>query len=301
VPSGPESPGYDMNASEELTMNDDTGGRRRLRRMRPPCPGRGRRPLRRRVISAQAGWLVLLVAAAALALAACSGTSNTPQVASLGTSSGPGSNTAPASGGATSSRSTSDNLPGNVTSLLNQWAVCERSNGDPQQAVPTVDANGVIYITIPQRAQYAGDIHDLTGTCTQYLAQAQNELRAANPVAPAPGNAEFLKWVNCVRANGVPDYPYPTGDTTNFQGSGVDPNSPLVARVSQLCGKKLGLPTWWVNGTPTPGALEVHTAGQSVNRTAPACFFQKVDPCSGEITKSPGSGSGNGPGAAVNG
>jgi hypothetical protein len=289
-----------MNASEELTMNDDTGGRRRLRRMRPPCTGRGRQSLRRRVISAQAGRLVLLVAAAALALAACSGTSNTPQVASLGTSSGPGSNAAPASGGATS-RNTSDNLPGNVTSLLNQWAVCERSNGDPQQAVPTVDANGVIYITIPQRAQYAGDIHDLTGTCTQYLAQAQNELRAANPVAPAPEGAEFLKWVNCVRANGVPDYPYPTGDTTNFQGSGVNPNSPLVARVSQLCGKKLGLPTWWVNGTPTPGALEVHTAGQSVNRTAPACFFQKVDPCSGEITKSPGSGSSNAPGAGVNG
>jgi hypothetical protein len=289
-----------MDAREELKMNDDTGGRRRLRRMRPPCTGRGRQPRRRRVISAQAGWLVLLAAAAALALTACSGTSHTPQVASLGTSSGPGSNTAPASGGATS-RSTSDKLPGNVTSLLNQWAVCERSNGDPQQAVPTVDANGVIYLTIPQRAQYAGDIHDLTGTCTQYLAQAQNELRAANPVAPAPGNAEFLKWVNCVRANGVPDYPYPTGDTTNFQGSGVDPNSPLVARVGQLCGKKLGLPTWWVNGTPTPGALEVHTAGQSVNRTAPACFFQKVDPCSGDITKSPGSGASNGPGAAVNG
>jgi hypothetical protein len=289
-----------MDTCEELKMNDDTGGRRRLRRMWPPCPARGRRPVRRRVISAQAGWLTVLVATATLALAACSGTSTTPQVASLGTGSGPGSNTAPASGGATS-RSTSDSLPGNVTSLLNQWAVCERSNGDPQQTVPTVDANGVIYITIPQRAQYAGDIHELTGTCTQYLAQAQNELRAANPVAASPDNAEFLKWVNCVRANGVPDYPYPTGDTTNFQGSGVDPNSPLVERVSQLCGRKLGLPTWWVNGTPTPGAVEVHTAGQPVNRTAPACFFRKVDPCSGDITKSPGSGSSNGSGAAVNG
>jgi hypothetical protein len=289
-----------MDAREEFTMNDETGGRRRFRRMRPPGTGRGRRPLRRRVISGQAGGLPVLVAAAALALAACSGTSTTPQVASLGTSSGPGSNTAPASGGATS-RSTSDSLPGNVTSLLNQWAACERSNGDPQQTVPSVDANGVIYITIPQRAQYAGDIHELTGTCTQYLAQAQNELRAANPVAPAPEGAEFLKWVNCVRANGVPDYPYPTGDSTNFQGSGVDPDSPLVERVGQLCGKKLGLPTWWVNGTPTPGALEVHTAGEPVNPTAPTCFFQKVDPCSGDSTKSPGSGSGNGPGAAVNG
>jgi hypothetical protein len=284
-------------------MNDDTGGRRRLRRTWPPCTGRGTRPLRPRVISRQAGWLAVLAAAAALALAACSGASATPQVASLGTSPGPGDGTAAASGGATSG-STPASLPGNVTSLLNQWGACERSNGNPQQADPTVDANGVIWVIVPQGAQLIGNLHEVAGTCSQYLAQAQNELRAANPVQPPPQGAENLKWVNCVRANGVPDYPYPTGDTTNFNGSGVNPDSPNVVRVGTMCAKKLGLSTYWVNGSYRPGSIEVRTAGMPLNPTPPACIYQKVDPCSGEITKTPSPGSSvpsTGPGAGFNG
>jgi hypothetical protein len=236
------------------------------------------------------GALTVLAAAAALALAACSGGSSIPQVASLGTSA------SPATGSGTSGGSTpATQPPGNVTRLVNEWAACERSHGDPDQADPTIDAAGVIHITIPQGAQPTGDIHELTGTCSDYLATAQNELRAANPVAPPPDQTEYLKYVSCMRANGVPDYPDPKGDTTNFQGSGVDPDSPSFEKANQLCGKKLGLPAWWVNGTDTPGSIEVHTAGQPVNPTAPACFFQKVDPCSGDITQAPGSGSSNGP------
>jgi hypothetical protein len=255
-------------------------GRRRDRRRRH------RRP----------GALVVLVAAASLALAACSSGSSTPHVASLGTStsSGTGSGTSGESTPATQSA-------GDPSRLVDEWADCERSHGDPGQADPTIDAFGVIHITIPQRAVPAGDIHELTGACSEYLAAAQNELRAANPAAPAPDQAELLKYVSCMRANGVPNYPYPTGDTTDFIGSGVDPNSPSVEKVSQLCGKKLGLPAWWVNGTDTPGSIEVHTAGFNPNATAPACVFAK-NPCSGAVT-APGSngGSGGNSGSGANG
>jgi hypothetical protein len=92
-----------------------------------------------------------------------------------------------------------------------------------------------------------------------------------------------------MRANGVPDYPYPTGDTTNFIGSGVDPDSPSVEKVNQLCGKKLGLPAWWINGTDTPGSIEVHTAGRNPDATPPACAFAK-NPCSGTVTVPAGNG-----------
>ena len=226
---------------------------------------------------------------AALTLAACSSGSSAPQVASLGTSASPGTSANPGTSNGASAGSAV--LPGNVTPLLNEWAACERTHGDPDQADPAVSASGVIYITIPEGAQPAGNLHERTGNCSQYVAEAANELRAANPVAPPPDQAEYLKYVSCMRANGVPDYPYPDGDQTNFNGTGVDPNSPSVERVNQLCGKKLGLPAWWVNGTDTPGEIEVNTAGMNPNRTPPACFYVKNNPCSGLVTV-PGGNSG---------
>jgi hypothetical protein len=253
----------------------------------------------------RAGALAILVAAAALALAACSGSgSSSPQVASLGASSGPGTTSSPGTSGdpgtstspgtssGTGGGATRATIAGNVTPLLNEWAACERSHGDPDQADPTVSADGVIYILIPQGAQPAGDLHERTGTCSQYVAEAANELRAANPVAPPPDQAEYLKYVGCMRSNGVPDYPYPDGDQTNFYGTGVDPNSPAVERVNQLCGKKLGLPTWWINGTSTPGDVEVSTAGMGHPSPRP-CFYYKTNPCPGLVTVpggNPGSG-----------
>jgi hypothetical protein len=218
------------------------------------------------------GALAILAAAAALALAACSGAA-APQVASLGTSpgtsSGPGTSASTSIPGASSSPGTTNSssggtratIAGNVTSLLNEWAACERSHGDPNQTDPTVSAGGVIYIYVPKNAQPAGDLHERTGTCSQYVAEAANELRAANPVAPPPDQAELLKYVACMRANGVPNYPYPDGDQTNFNGTGVDPDSPAVVRVNDLCGKKIGAPAWWINGTDTPGDIEVRTVG----------------------------------------
>jgi hypothetical protein len=63
-----------------------------------------------------------------------------------------------------------------------------------------------------------------------------------------------------MRANGVPNYPYPSGPDdreTNFNGTGVNPDSPQVQRVSDVCGKKLGLPAWWTNGWGPPGDISV--------------------------------------------
>ena len=249
------------------------------------------------------GALAILVAAAAVALAACSSGSGTPQVASLGTSSDPGTSTSPGTGSGTSGGGTPATQPASgPTLLVDEWAACERSHGDPDQADPTIDANGAIHITIPQGAQPAGNLHERTGTCGEYLAAAQNQLRAANPVAPPPDQSEYVKYVACMRANGVPGYPYPTGDQTTFIGTGVDPDSPSVERVNQLCGKKIGAPAWWINGTDTPGSIEVHTAGINPDATPPACIFAKVNPCSGTVTVPAGSGvPGTSSGSGVNG
>jgi hypothetical protein len=241
------------------------------------------------------------LALATLAVAGCSSSgSSPPQVASLGTSSGPGTSTSadpatsasPGSSSGTSGGGARATIAGNVTPLLNEWAACKRSHGDPDQSDPTVSADGVIYITIPKGAQPVGNLHERSGTCSQYVAQAANELRAANPVAPPPGQSEYLKYVACMRANGVPNFPYPNGDQTNFNGTGVDPNSPAVVRVNDLCGKKIGAPTWWINGTDTPGDIEVHTAGVHYPLPESSCAVAK-NGCPGLVTV-PGSGSGSG-------
>ena len=216
---------------------------------------------------------ILVVAAlAALALAGCSSSgSSAPPVASLATSacpatstsSDPGTTASPGTSSGTSGGGTHATIAGNVTPLLNEWAACERSHGDPDQSDPTVSAAGVIYIQVPKGAQPAGDLHTRTGTCSQYVAQAANELRAANPVAPPPDQAEILKYTACMRANGVPNYPYPSpnSDQLNFNAAGVNPNSPAFVRANELCGKKIGAPSWWINGTNVPGNVEVTTAG----------------------------------------
>ena len=265
--------------------------------MKGNAESNARRPGRRQGMTRmelRPGALAILAAAAALALAACSGTAAAPQVASLGTSpaTSPGTSSDPGTSASTSSSpgttstssgGTQATIAGNVTPLLNEWAACERSHGDPDQADPTVSADGVIYILIPKNAQPAGDLHERTGTCSQYVAQAANELKAANPVAPPPDQAELLKYVACMRANGVPNYPYPDGDQTTFNGTGVDPDSPAVERVNQLCGKKIGAPAYWINGTSTPGDIEVGTAGVHYPLPQSSCAIAK-NGCSGSGT-----------------
>ena len=94
----------------------------------------------------RSGGMAAVAAAAAIGLAACGGSSS-PHVASLGNSSG------------NASASTTTTLPkGNPTQLLDEWASCMRSHGDPDQVDPTIDANEVIHITFPADASGNGPV-----------------------------------------------------------------------------------------------------------------------------------------------
>jgi hypothetical protein len=195
--------------------------------------------------------LAVLAVAAAIGLAACGGGHSTPHVANLGTSTTLGTTSGSGSSATTVAK-------GDPTRLLDEWATCMHSHGDPNQADPTVDAYGVINVTIPADAQsLSHEVHAGADPCDSYLAAAQAALRAANPVAPPPDQAALIKYVECMRANGVPNYPYPNGNSTNFNGTGVDPNSPQVQNVNKVCGQKLHLPGWWVAGTGPPGDVVV--------------------------------------------
>jgi hypothetical protein len=196
------------------------------------------------------GGLAVLVAAA-IGLAACGSGASTPQVASLGTSSGGGD-----SGGGSSTAGSS----GNATQLVDEWAACVRTHGDPSQADPVIDSAGDIEITMrnvsPEQSQEA---HDSSGPCGHYLAEASSVLRNGQPPPQGPSQAQLVKYAECMRANGVPDYPDPgTNGTTSFRNTGVDPNSPSVQKAGKVCAKKTGMPATY-SGATEPGVVQVRS------------------------------------------
>jgi hypothetical protein len=238
--------------------------------------------------------LAAVVVLAAIGLAACGG-STTPQVASLPTTISDGS--VPTAAIVSAGSSGNDSRPkGNPTALLDAWANCMHSHGDPNQADPTVDAYGVINVTIPSDAQaLSGEVHAGADPCNRYMAAAQGALRAANPVAPPPDQTELVKYVNCMRANGIPNYPYPTGNETNFNGTGVDPTSPAVMNVNKVCGKKLDLPGWWISGNGPPGDVVVTSGGPNGGPPPDAASSGRTRPApSGNRATAPQPGSGVG-------
>jgi hypothetical protein len=240
--------------------NDDSSESVDGRVWRPHAKRRDLTPMYRR-----SGGLAVLVTAAAIGLAACGG-SGSPTVASLPTvaspgksSEGDGSSTTNGSRGSTATKL----AKGDPTRLVDEWATCMHTHGDPNQADPIIDAYGVINVTIPGDGagvqELSGAIHGGTDPCNRYMAAAQSALQAADPVAPPPNQSQLLKYVSCMRANGVPKYPYPTGtgDETNFLAAGVDPNSPLFINANKVCGKQIGAPGWWISGTGPPGDVSV--------------------------------------------
>ncbi len=202
------------------------------------------------------GGLALLAVSTAIVLVACGG-SKSPSVATIATTSTPttagGSNSA--NGVGSSAIRTSK---GDANGLLVEWAACMRRNSDPDQADPTIDNHSGINITIPVSAPetLSNEVHGGIAPCNQFLAAASSALRAAHPAPPPPSdNATGVKYAACMRANGVPTYPDPTGSRTNLNG--IDMNSPFFISANKLCGKQIGAPAWWINGWGPPGNISV--------------------------------------------
>jgi hypothetical protein len=190
-----------------------------------------------------------LAVAAAIGLAACSGTS-APHVASLGTSN--------ISGVATSTTTVPTGSP---AQLLDEWASCMRGHGDPNQVDPTVDATKVIQVTLP--AGYAGGLHG--GMCGAYLGAAQTALGGGAQTGSS-NEATALKFAQCMRANGVSDYPDPTGNSNSgtihaSTGSDLNPANPTFQAASTLCTSKTGYQSKFSSGTPQPGSINLNMAG----------------------------------------
>lgn len=205
------------------------------------------------------GGLAVLVAAATIGLAACSGDSSTPHVASLGTSS-----SSDGSGNSSTARPT-----GNPTQLLDEWASCMRGHGDPGQADPVIDANKVIHITLPRGVNLKGQEGArarFLAPCEAYLTAAAAALRGG-PAPPPPAQAQLDEYSACMRANGVPNFPDLTENSDGMvhlgfsPGSGLNADSPTFQRADKLCAKKNGVRGIGGTGAPQPGEITYGNSG----------------------------------------
>jgi hypothetical protein len=219
------------------------------------------------------GGLAVLVAAAAIGLAACGGGPSSPQVASLGNSSGSSASSGNGSG------SSATTPKGNPTQLLDEWAACMRSHGDPGQADPTVTASKLIDISMPAAVpggfngtNQGGQGNSGPGQfCRAYLGAAQTALRVGQPSRKPPSTAEALKFSECMQANGIPDFPDPVagqGISLNVGAGGdLNYNSPTFQKINNLCVQKTGVQGLPGGGTPPAGTIELdgELPGQGAN------------------------------------
>jgi hypothetical protein len=240
-------------------MKDNEGRRSRVR-----GDARGARGSRRDRTGPylRSGAFAVLATTAAIGVAACgTGGTTSPHVASLRDSS-------PHSG----SHGTTTTAPkaGNPTQLMDEWATCMRTNGDPNQTDPTIDAYGVINITMRDVSQaVASEAHGSSGPCSQYELAAENALREGRQYQP-PDQNQMVQYTDCMRTHGVPKYPDPGADgKTDFNGTGVDPNSPFVENANKVCGKQINAPAWWIAGTGPPGDVSVESCSGVPNCQLP--------------------------------
>jgi hypothetical protein len=159
-------------------------------------------------------WM-LLVAGLAVSLALVA--------AGCGGSDGPDADSASASGGSSSSSDVNDQLA--------EFSQCMRENGVPnfpdQRAV-----NGQIQLSLPPDVDpNSPQFQEALQTC-----QSLSPLQQNGGGAPSTEEQEqILRFVECMRENGVPDFPDPTTGGGVIIGGGIDPNSPQFQQAMQAC------------------------------------------------------------------
>lgn len=213
--------------------------------------------------------LLVLFVAASFGLAACGG-SDSPHVAHLGQS----------GGGGGIDRTTTTASDASATTLLNEWATCMRAHGDPNQADPTIDANSDIEVN--WNPAITGGIYGTNKGgvgnagpgqyCRSYLYAAQRDLGGGQQPSP-PDQATLLRYAECMRAEGIADFPDPLNGTLslNMGASGdLDPNSPAYQNATKLCTERTGAHVPGAGGTPPPGLILIDGAGPAANTAASA-------------------------------
>jgi hypothetical protein len=182
--------------------------------------------------------------------------------------------------GCGSSASNSSNDPDSAQSSAQSsgilFAGCMRSHGVPNFPDPKSGTGGGLQI---QSSQRNGQGQTMTVNGVPVSAPAfqsamkvcQKDMPKAKPIAGGLTQlrANALKYGECMRANGVPNFPDPTvrggsGGAVSVQmnGAGINPQSPAVEAAQKKCHSIMGLPGGGPGAAPSPSS-QVPSGGSS--------------------------------------
>ena len=210
---------------------------------------------------------VLCVVSASLLLAACGGSSSpSAGVAHIGTTSS--SSPSSASGGSSGGTPESGETSASAQRKMVEFAQCMRTHGEPEFPEPS---EGGIRIENhnghgpnPESSQFQA----AEKACSKY---------APSKVAPSPAQQakmqeQALKFSECMRHNGVPNFPDPkfSGGATRVTlkaggAGGLDPSSPQFRAAQKACQSDLSFkpgrgPAGSVHAGAGPGRSSEQTA-----------------------------------------
>jgi hypothetical protein len=121
---------------------------------------------------------------------------------------------------------------GNSTKAV-KYAECMRKNGVPE--FPDPDANGRVRLMGKK-----GSGLDPESPQFKTASQACKAFAPQGAVGGGQTDPAMLKFAECMRKNGVPNFPDPQGGKLIMkEGSGIDPNSPQFQAAQKTCQKLL--------------------------------------------------------------
>lgn len=136
-------------------------------------------------------------------------------------------------GGGTSTDAASPGTSHNVSSAYSKalaYSQCVRSHGVPNFPDPTI-SDGNIGLNLGNNA----------GVSQSALQAAENACQSLSPVHTLTGaqqaqnTAEALKWAQCIRKHGVPDFPDPSGNGSFSLPSGFNTQSAAFQAAQNAC------------------------------------------------------------------
>lgn len=216
---------------------------------------------------------VVVLASAALLVAGCGGSSSSPGVAHL--SSSTSTNSYASSG----SNSSPENGPPSQQKLV-AYSQCMRSHGVPEFPEPTEghvlirssDHNGHVTGINPQSSQFQA----AQKACAKL---APNGGQPPSPAEQAKLQEKALKFSECMRTHGVPNFPDPefshNGGSIGIRIGGkkggpgaIDPNSPQFQAAQKSCQSIMGGPKFAGGGPPPASSGSAPSGGESSSGNA---------------------------------